>query len=170
MIIKRIKKGTTLIEILLYFTIFSIFMLAVMSFSIQIINLSNISKITEELQENREFISEKLSESIREADSVNTEDSNLDNDNGTLSLTMRTAEESPTIFYLSESNIYMEEGLSGPIQLNTNNIKVDILNFHRVTAEKTPDQIITQIQISPISEDLAAFKEDLTINLTISLR
>lgn len=168
--INATKKGTTLIEILVYFAIFSIFMLAAMSFAIQIINLSSISKITEEMQENREFISEKLSQSIKNTSSVNTEESTLDNDNGILYLETRTAENSPTAFYLSEGNIYMKEGENDPIQLNTNNIKIDILNFHRITAEKTPDQIITYIEISPISEDLAIFKRNLEIHLTLSLR
>ncbi|EKD48338.1 MAG: hypothetical protein ACD_65C00011G0002 [uncultured bacterium] len=170
MILKITKKGTTLIEILMYFAIFSIFMLAAMSFALQIINLTTISKITEEMQENSGFISEKLSQSIKGAGSVNIEESVLDNDNGILYLEMRTTENSPTIFYLSENKIYIQEGPADPIQLNTNNIKVDILNFHRTTAEKTPDQIVIEIEISPISEDLAMLKRNLEIHLTLSLR
>lgn len=170
MIIKTAKRGTTLIEILVYFTVFSLFMLAAMSFAIQTMNLTNISKITGEMQENREFISEKLSQSIKGASSIGTEESTFDNDNGILYLEMRAAEDSPTIFYLSENNIYIQEGVADPQQLNTNNVKIDILNFHRVTAEKTPDQIITEMEISPISEDIAIFKESLGIHLTLSLR
>ena len=164
------KKGSTLIEILVYFVILGIFLLAAITFAIQVMDVNGVSKSLSEMELNREFISEKITDAIYAADSVSGTGSTFDNDNGILTLNMIESLDSPTKFYLNEGNIYMQEGTSTAVKINTNDVKLDYLRFNQVSYSKTPDQIIVDAQISPFSTEMAHLKNTILLHLTASLR
>ncbi len=170
MLIKRLKLGSSIVEIVIYFTVLSIFLVVAMTFAFQITGITAVSEELQEFQANTEFISEKIRTTIITASSVDGTGSVFDDDNGVLSLNMSDALKSPTQFYISDGDIFIKEGEADAIQLNTNDIIIDKANFHRVTYEKTPDQIIIEIQVSPISDDLAQLQRNTTIDLSLSLR
>jgi Tfp pilus assembly protein PilV len=163
-------KGSTLIEILIYFIILAIFLLAATTFAIQIMDVNDTSQSLGEMEANREFISEKITDAIYAADSISSTGSTFDNDNGILALHMTQGADSPTKFYLSEGNIYMQEGTGTAVQINTNDVKLDYLRFNQVSYSKTPDQIIIDAQISPISTEMAHLQNTILMHLTASLR
>lgn len=168
--VKDHQSGTTLVEISIYFTILAVFLFAAMSFAIQILNINSISGNFSEMQTNLGFISEKIASNIQTADSINPAGSTFDDDLGALSLNMAIAENSPTRFYLDSGNIFMTQGVADPVQLNSNLVRFTSLNFHRVVANKSPDQVIINTSIAPLNNDLASYRKSLDSHMTISLR
>ncbi len=167
---RKQKKATTLVEAILYAVLLAIFMLAAVMFALQIIGLTSVSENMDEFQSNQTIILQKISDSIYTAESIDTDNSVFDDDNGVLSLIMEDEEKSPTQFFLTENNMFMQEGEADPIQLNTNDTKIDYLNFKKISFSKAPDQIVIDMQISPISNDLSYDKQELPLHISLSLR
>lgn len=163
-------KATTLIEILLYFTIVSIFLFAAFTFSIQILNVNSLSANLYELQSNGHFLVQQIEQAIQAAESVDVTNSLFDDDSGALALTMIDAADSPTLFYFSANNVFMQEGTASPIQLNTDRIKFDFLRFHRVAYPKAPDHIVIDAELSSAVADISNLQNEIPLHLTLSLR
>lgn len=172
MIEKRTQqKGTTLLEIIIYFALIGIILLAAMSFSIQILRMNKISGNYNELQTNLDFISEKIAFAIQTADSVNNNDSIFYDDNGALSLNTYIDDEKSTVkFYLSEGDIFIKKGADEPIKLNSDLLKFKTLYFQKVSYPKAPDHIITDAELTLKNNEIAQLDKELTLHLSISLR
>ncbi len=152
-------------EITLYFAIIGAILMSAMVFAIDMMNLTASSQSFSELQTNQDFIVQKITETIQEASSLDLSASVFDNPNGVLSLNMPDPLESPTKFYLSDSDAFIQKGSDPAIQLNANTITFNSLEFTRITANKAPDQII-------IDGELTAFNGELVspLHLAVSLR
>lgn len=163
------KKAFTLIEISIYFTIVGILMLGIISFSTLIFQLSNKSLSMQELNTNLDFISYKISTSIKYATSVNTALSLFNRENGKLSLHMPTAINSPTTFQLIDGAIYLTEGSSVSTKISSDNIVCSKMQFEQYSAPKTPDLISYEITCKLNYEDPQNKLPELTIQGNISL-
>lgn len=162
--------GTTLIEITLYFAIVGTILMSAMVFAIEMMNLAAISENFSELQTNQDFIVQKISETVQEADNINLADSVFDNPDGRLSLNMPNVFDSPTKFYLENKDLFIQKANNSPIQLNSDTVIFDSLEFSRVTGGKAPDQIILNADFSPENTDIAKLDQDFNLHLTVSLR
>lgn len=164
------KHGFTLIEIIFYFTIVSTLLLAGMTFAIQILNVTSLSNNIHELEANRDFILQKIVDTVQVADSVDATNSVFNSDTGTLSLTMLTGTPSPTKFYLLNGKVYIKEGSSAAVQLSADTVTFSKLRFQRVTASKTPDQIVIDGTLSAASPDIANLQKDFSFHTAVSIR
>lgn len=156
-------------EILFYFGIVSIVLLAGMTFAIQILNVTSLSNNLHELQANRDLITQKITTTMQTADTIDLTNSVFDDDNGTLSLNMQSGA-TPVQFYLQDGIVYMKEGSSAAVQLNTDSVLFTILRFKRVTAAKTPDQIVIDGTLAAITPDLANLQKEMSFHFSLSLR
>jgi len=168
--ITRRNKGFTLMEIMLYMTIASGILFAIISFSMQIMEVSKKSSDMQEIETNIQYIANKLSLAVQTAISIDDNNSNFENDEGTLYLHMSDMAKSPTIFYLENEEVILDEGSNTNIKLNSDFTKCTQLRFAKVETPKFPDQVIIDLQCEPINSDLAALKQELSIHTTISLR
>ncbi len=163
------KKATTLIEIVIYFTLLTIFMAAAFSFAMQIVTISELSSRKYDLATQSEFIQEKIKTTILTANSVNTGASTFDTDSGVLSLSLPTAAVSPTVFSLVGGELLMKEGNNAALPLNPDFVVVESLRFHRISYAKTPDQIqVDAVLTSP--SDVANTDASISLHFTVSLR
>lgn len=162
--------GTTLIEIMFYFVIVSVLLLAAMNFSIEVLNISKESDNLHEIQSNIDFVSQKIISTIEEADSINDTESIFNNDNGKLSLNMPEAGVSPTVFYISNGNIYIKEGLNPVIKINSDSIDCMLLRFQIVSYEKSPDQVVIDASFKPRFTDIKNLEQNLSFHTAVSLR
>ncbi len=139
--------------------------MSAMVFAIEMMDLSAASRNFNELQTNQDFIVQKMTETIQEANSLDLSASVFDNPSGVLSLNMPNSLESPTKFYLDGGDAFIQKASDPAIQLNANTITFNSLQFTRITANKAPDQVI-------IDGELSAFNGELinTAHLAISLR
>lgn len=161
------KKGTTLIEILVYFAILEAVLLSAMTFTIQIFNVNRLSTNFQEVQSNLDFISQHIIAVAQIADDINLPASIFDNDQGALSL---TTDSGITTFYLSDGVIFMQEGTLVPVQLSSNAITFDSLRFHRVTFPKSPDQVIIDAIVRTNGSNIVSQSKQLNFHISVSLR
>ena len=171
MIKKLLKTGaTTLLEIVIYFTIFGVILLVSTTFAIQILNVNKLSSNFNEVQSNISLVSNKVIAAIQEADSIDVANSVFDNDQGALTLIMPTPALSPTKFYLSSNNLYMVQGIGTPEKLNSTITEFNILRFHRVSYPKSRDQVVIDIRAGVAANSLQQLDKTLDSHFSISLR
>lgn len=159
------KQGFTLIELILYFAITSVFLLSITLFSIQIMNSFRLSENIHEIQTSANFITDKFIEKIHAADTIDTDSSVFDDDDGVLALNGATDSE----FYLQDGNLYLVVGSEDPSQLNSSDIKFNFFRLTRITSPKTPDQIIIDSEIESIST-ITDYNRVYPYRLSLSLR
>ncbi len=166
---KRIKLyGTTLIEMLIYFSLITVMMVAGVNFSLHILTASKQSDNFHELQSTMNFIADRLISTIETAESVHG-DSVFDVDQGTISLTVSNPANSPTKLYLLNGNVYIQQGAAAAVQLNSTAVTYTKLRFHKISSSKTPDQITLDMQ-SSIDKDIASLDKQISFHTSISLR
>lgn len=168
---KILKKNaaTTLVEILLYFTLLTIFLAAAMSFSIQISNIYGLTSNIGEIQNNANFFEEQIAYKIQKATSVDTLQSIFDNDSGRLVLNMNDAAKSPTSFYLQSGDVFIQEGTNAAVKLNSTGITFTQLRFTRITHSKSPDLILINAELSSTGS-IASNQHSEVVELTVNLR
>lgn len=167
-ILKR-QKATTLIEILLYFTLLTVFIGAAMSFSLQIANIYGLTSNIGDVQNNGNFFEEQVTYKIQTALSVDSAQSIFDNDAGKLVLNMSDAAKSPTSFYYQNGDIFIQEGLNSAVKLNNTGITYNFLRFTRITNSKSPDLILINAELTSTG-DIASSQHIETLDLAINLR
>ena len=163
------KKGFTLVEFLLYFGLVAIFLFAAINFALQIMKAHLISDNFHELRANVDFVAETLRSEIENAQNIDTDLSIFDDDNGKLALIVSDPAKSPTIFSLTDSDIFMTQGSNTPIRLHSDIIDFTVFRFHRVTYQKAPDQTIIDIEARIPSQIDELFKS-IQLHTSYSLR
>lgn len=166
----RNDRGTTLVEMVLYFVLVGTILFAAMIFALQILTIRAVSENRNELTTNRDFIIEKIGAYIREADSINEENSIFDNDAGALSLNKSLATLTPITIFVSNGNLFVQKGTSDPERLNSDFVTVQSLRFHRVTFPKTPDQIVIDGVLASLAADIPNLNKTADIHISFSLR
>lgn len=169
MIKKTLKKGFSLIEVLLYFVIIGIFLGVAINFIVQVGTVSQQSENAHEIQSNIDFIAQKMSSSIRIANSINDANSTFDSDTGKLSLILPAGYSSPITFQLSDGDIQVIDG-TGTITINSDFIICTKLRFEKVTYPKSPDQIVIDAIFTPKYVDIPNLEQSFPVHTSISLR
>jgi len=164
------NRGFTLVEIVLYMLIVSVVLFAIMSFSMQIFSANSRSVNMQEIGTNMDFISNKISSVIQNANVINTGACIFDTDIGKISLTVPTVNETPTDIYLENQAIYLKEGNGTATKISSDFIKCTQLKFIRVTQSKTPDMVILDMTCSPVNDETDTVIEELKVHTSISLR
>lgn len=164
------QKGTTLLELVIYFTVVGVILFAAITFAIQIININKLSNNYNELQSNLNFIAEKIITAIQSADSINEEESTFDSDDGVLYLDYNDPDNSYVKFYLSDGNIFIEQEFSGTAKLNSDQIIFNSLNFKKISYDKVPDLIMIEAKLGLTDNEIAQIDKELILHTSISLR
>ncbi len=164
------RSALTLIEILLYFTLLAIVLFFAMSFALQIGDLYGLSSNQEEVHSAENSVEENLRTALVNAQSVNVADSSFGVDEGRLSLEMSMVEIDPSVFYLENGMIYLQEGSAAPVALFSELVQADYFRVTRVTYDKTPDQIQVSAQFSIRGIDRTQVEATAPLYLTLTLR
>ena len=126
------QKGVSFVETILYIAIISLVMTAFFNFSLSNNTVYTKTYMAEDVHSNLRYALSVMSKRIRAANSVNTAQSNLGGDPGTLSLAMSDSLYNPTIFNLNHDDgaLYLTEGLGYPVALTTQDIYISKLIFN----------------------------------------
>ncbi len=164
------KPGLTLIEILIYFTLLAVAVLVAMNFAIQIGDLYGQSSNNNELQSNVNLLESRFTYAVETATSVNAGASSFGVDDGRLSLNVSTAAKSPTVFFLQNGVVYMQEGAAAAVALTTPVVFVNYFRLTQITATKAPTQIILDAQFSVANISRQSMASTTPLHLTVTLR
>lgn len=155
MSIKKISKGFTLIESIIYLALFVIVIGGGMVATYQVIQATDATNNHVILQGEANFLFRKIDWALNGADSVNVPSpATLIIQKPSLQLT----------FSLDGSNLTLERGSSGSIILNSSSITVDSVTFERIQETGKPDSInadftLTTSQVGkPASQSFSSTK------------
>lgn len=139
------KKGFTLIEFIIYIAISGIFLVTAGALVINIFYGKAKLSAIEEVSQNARMAMEKISERIRNAQSVNNPGQGISDQ--TLSLEMIDAQINPTVFDFYDGAIRIKEGVSSAVTITSSEVIVTNLQFHNISYPATPGTIRVQMTL-----------------------
>lgn len=162
------KKGFTLIELIIYIGILVSILLVAFSFGWEIIYSNVKSQAIREVQQNARFCMEKITRIIKEAKAI--KHPRRGNSSSRLSLEMTDPDLDPTTFDLFDNKLRITQGKNGSYELTNNRVAVSNLSFTNLSYSDTPGTIQIEIDlehINPInrSEYQATFELKSTASL-----
>lgn len=136
------KKGFTLVEMLIYIAVLSTIVLAVSSFFLWVVNLNSKVKAMREVSDNAGRIIEILTLEIKEAKSIYTPTSVFSTSTGQLSLETTKylpAGETQTYidFFLCQKRLCLKKEEQDPVALTSDNVEVKAMEFNQVATTST---------------------------------
>ena len=138
------KKGFTIIEVLIYIAIATMLLFSLSSFIISVIDLRERAKVVGEIEQQGARIMDTITYSLRKADLINSPTPGNFSDN--LSLIMTDPTKNPTVFNLSGQTLQITQGFTSPENLNNDSILVENLRFNNLSYPDTPG--VVQIQFT----------------------
>ena len=123
--------GFTLIELLIYLSLVSGILIAATSFAWTIINSRTKAFAVQEVEQNGRFITERLTQAIRQAQDVTTP--HTGEVSNSLSLIMRDSPLNPTEFTSQNNQVLFSQGGSPPVALNSSQVMVKNLDFYNLS-------------------------------------
>lgn len=173
MTISKLKQsGFTLVEAIIFIAIFSIILVAVINVAVNASVARNKNYVASEVHQNARVILDFLSQRIRAANGVNIGASTFNTNPGVLSLSMATAGVNPTIFDRDSSSqgLRITEGVSSPLIITTNTVKLTKLVFKNVTGNSSRESIRIIITLEYANPSDPQFSYSYDFQTTVSLR
>lgn len=169
--IRRVS-GFTLAEIIISIGILLIIFGALGGFVISLQNARLKISNSQEVDGNMRMALDVMSQKIRNAQGVNGLSSVFDADPGVLSLEMFEPQKNPTVFRLNQDNgiLQMQEGVSAPVNLTTNDVSVSHLVFSSRAPAGEPESIAISLTIDTASSSSSYASATHTSTTAITLR
>lgn len=165
------KKAFTLTELVLYFAILGVIIAFVSTFAFQISSgrMKAINYL--ELQENGRFLLQRITQEIRNAQSVSFAESTFGTNPGKLVLVKSEVAKTPTIIEAIDNVLYIKQGATDYRALTSNEVKVESLIFNKFSAAKMPENIQTEIILQHINPSgRTEFFASVTLTESVSVR
>lgn len=128
------QRGLTLIELLLYISIFTIVLLSLVTFMLEMNDAIHELQIAEDINETARFALERITREVKQADNVHVTGSVLGIATSTLMLNTKDASDNDTVivFYVDSEGRIVLEHENGDIEiLSRSSVEVEQLVFHR---------------------------------------
>src|SRR3989338_5404126 len=139
------RRGFTLIEVLIYATIFSVASTVFLGVFFSVSNIQNRETAGVEVGRQLDFLLQNLQRYIRESSAIEM-------DSGVIASTvkLRTKETSkdPTLIYLANDLVYLQEGNGAPFLLTNNKVKVQKLEFEKIVNESGHDSLRVNVLLA----------------------
>lgn len=148
MIIKM-KKGLSLVETIIYISIFSVLVVGLSTFVNSISNARINNQTLLEINNQGYFVSNIISQAIRNAISVTAP--TISASSNSLTITTATPATNPTNFNLSGDILYITEGSNTPTALTNNKAKVSDLIFYNLSKSGKPSTIQFRFKVNNIN-------------------
>jgi len=143
------KKGFTLVEMLLYLAILSVVVLAFSSFlSLSYTSRVKAAVIAEVEQQGSQTMS-LITQNIRNSVSVTAPSAGVSA--SSLTLTEYTGSNSPTIFDQSVNTLRITEGVTAAVNLTSNRVIVSNLSFRNLSRPSTPGAVQVKFTLTHIN-------------------
>lgn len=143
-------------ETILYIAISSILLVAMISFGLRIVQSRAKARVISAVAFNAGLIQDRLIETARHAEGVNTGASTFGTDPGVLSLDMVDAGEDPTVFSLDADDGVFQINVAsgGEVALTSSEISVTNLVFTDLTSSQ--DVGVVRVEFTLVGGDVAA--------------
>ncbi len=164
----KTKKGFTLVEFLLYLSIFATILSLAGGFLWNIIFGNIKSGSYQEVQQNGRFALLKISQEIKRATGINSP--SIGSSSNTLSLEMASPSLNPTTFDVADGKLRITQGISGPYELTSDSVTVTNLQFTNLSYQNTPGTIRIEINVEHKNpENRNEYEASIDLKTTVSL-
>lgn len=136
----------TLIEFLVYIAILTIIITGLGGIVWNMLGGGKQINAREEVSSNSRFVLNRITYEVREAKSINSPARGTAST--TLSLEMANPEKNPTIFYLDNGTLKIQQGAARPVNLTSGSVEVSNLQFKNISATGTPGTIFVSFTLS----------------------
>jgi Tfp pilus assembly protein PilW len=160
--------GFTLIELLLYIAIISLVLVFVTGFFWNIASGNIKENSYQEVQQNGRFAMTKITQQIKKAIGINSP--TLGSSSNSLSLIMPDSNLNPTILDVSGGKLRITQGASAPIELTTDQVLVNNLQFTNLSYLNTPGTIRVEMTLENLNPaKKTEYQASIDLKTTISL-
>ena len=160
-----------MVEIVIYTGLTAMIVVALANVMLQVTGTQEkvTTKVT--LQQELRTALDRMTYSMRLAQSVQTGASVFDVDGGSLSLAMSGATRHPTLFFLSGSQLFVSEAGAGSGALTTNNVLVDRLLLTNRTATGAAATIRIELHgTDAVTGEGGDYEDEMTLSTSVTLR
>jgi len=147
----NMKKGFTLIEMLLYLAILSVVVLALSSFLLLSYTSRVKGGVIAEVEQQGSQTMSIIAQNIRNAQSITAPIAGISSNS--LTLTEFTGAVSPSIFDQSGNTLRITEGAAIPINITSNRVIVSSLNFQNLSRPNTPGIVQIKFTLTHVNPD-----------------
>lgn len=123
--------GQTLLEILLYVSVFSILITVIIFVFLNIFYSINKNQAISETNEQGEYLLNIITKNINNSTAINTPTSGVSSDN--ISLVKSNITLNPTLVYFQGGDLYIKEGSNSAVKLNNSKTKIDSIQFLNIS-------------------------------------
>ena len=141
--------GYTLLELLLYISLYSIIMMSIMGLLLTLLQVRIKSRTVAEVDQQGIQIMQSITQAIRNSDNINSPLVGASAD--ALSLDMPEATLDPTVFDLSNGTARITEAANAPVVLSNSLVTVSDVTFTNLSRPQTPGNIRVQFIITYIN-------------------
>ncbi len=127
--------GFTLVEILIYISIFSLMVTGLASLTLLINQSMSVAQNRIEVDSQYVGAIKIMSQTIRDSKGINSPSVGAQSDS--LSLKTIDSSKNPTVFFVDEGVLYISEGLGSPTPLTNNRVLVADLGFYNLSRPNT---------------------------------
>lgn len=124
------RRGFTLIEVLIYIAILAVMLLNIVELTSGIFDLRGRTRASLTLEENLRFALNRIVARVSDADDITAPASGT---SSTLTLDMALAAEDPTTITLSNGAVELTEGTGTPTPLTSDEVEITTLSFTRLS-------------------------------------
>lgn len=137
------NKGFSLIEVLIYISIFSVAAVFLVAILMAVVKIQTRQSSANEINQQLTFVANTIRTLVQESSNVETTAGTATT---TLTLRMASSSRDSTLVFSSGTALYLTEGTSSPVMLTDSNIRVD--NF-KVTKYENPGALaLVQVDMS----------------------
>jgi type II secretory pathway pseudopilin PulG len=161
--------GFTLVESLIYFAILGILLVAIGSILFHVILGKIKAETIQEVSQNARIVTERIADSVRNAQSISTPSSGQTTTS--LSLTMTAASKNPTVFDVSSGRLRIKEGSSAAQNITGEDVTVSSISFTNVSYANTPGTVRIALTLAASGTSvLKEYKYQNTFYTTVTIR
>jgi len=167
------RPGFTLIETIVYIGITVMVIVASVHVMLATMGAREKTEIVSAVQQDLRFAMDRIANAILDARDIDTSGSTFGNDSGVLSLTMSgsSAALDPTVFTLSGSRIYIQEGAGVAFPITSPTILVDQLRFTNLSAIDSYGTVKVRIHATDAyAGSDKTYEDKMTLETSVSLR
>lgn len=165
----RTKRGFTLLESILYISIFSVMVLLLGRIGIDMLLSRAKTHALETVGTNTSFLMEQIARDIERSAGITMPVAG--NTATTLSLSMNDPDEDPVVFTIASSTIYRTAGSGKAIRLSSSAVDIDALTFTNISYPDTPGTVRTVMTIAAYNpEGETAYQVEETSTTTANVR
>jgi type II secretory pathway pseudopilin PulG len=169
--VKAAARGFTLLEMLLYLGFMSIVLVAA---TVLLAEFSVTARVRtaawQEVERNAHFALNRVAVEVREASSLNPGDSVFDTNPGRLSLGLSDMTRNPTVFYVDDGTLYVQQGSDTALALTSSKIDVKEFTIQDVSSSAIHRNYRLHLKIGYRSDMPEAASAEMTVETTAQIK